>query len=173
MTAWRPLSHSLHSFRAPHVRGAVLVPDDADELEVLAHVLTDLRARACQVRVAGADELVVEQGTRGRGSVLSFIDNGGTIRLVATGGRHLLAYDFSTAGGLLLCAVLSLVCAAAAWFALDHDPGLTVFGLLAPLLWLYGANYVNSCVRVPGLLARLCETAPRRCAGATASRVKA
>ena len=132
---------------------------------LMAHVLSDLRERKCQVRMAGDDELVVEQGTPGRGSVLSFIDGGGTIRLKTVGGERTLVYEFSTTGGLLVCAVLSLVCGAAAWFALDGDWELTAFGLGMPLLWLYGANYVTACIRVPGLLARLCRTAPRPASG--------
>ncbi len=128
----------------------------------MAHVLAELRARRCQVRVTAEPGLIVEQGTPGRGSVLAFVDDGGTIRLDATGGHLALAYDFSTAGGLLLCAVLSPVCGGAAWFALDGDPALTIFGLVMPLLWLYGANYVTSCIRVAGLFSRLCDTAPRQ-----------
>ena len=151
--------------RAPRVRGSVPVPADTEAAALMDHVLTELRARKCQVRVTGTNEMVVEQGTPGRGSVLAFVDGGGTIRLQTTGGQRVLAYDFPTAGGLLLCAILSPVCAAAAWFGLDGDPGLTTFALVMPLLWLYGANYVTSRIRVPALFERLCREAPHRPSG--------
>ena len=142
-----------------------MVHADMDGPTLMAHLLSDLQACECQVRMVGENELVVEQGTPGRGSVLSFVDSGGTIRLTTEGEGRALVYEFSTASGLLLCALLSLVCGAAAWFALDGDRELTAFGVVMPLLWLYGANYVTACIRVPGLLARLCRTTPRRAAG--------
>jgi len=53
---------------------------------------------------------------------------------------------------------LSPVAGGLAWFG-TGDPGLVVFGLLAPLLWLYGANLVIAYARVPGWLGRLCREA--------------
>ena len=111
--------------RAPHVRGFVPVPTDTDMDRLMFHILADLRRRECQVRISNGDALVVEQGTPGRGSVLAFVDGGGTIRLDRSAG--LLRYDFPTAGGLLLCAILSPVCGGFAWFGLDGDPMLTTF----------------------------------------------
>ena len=145
---------------APHVRGFVPVPTDTDMDRLMFHILADLRRRECQVRISNGDALVVEQGTPGRGSVLAFVDGGGTIRLDRSAG--LLRYDFPTAGGLLLCAILSPMCGGFAWFGLDGDPMLTTFAAVMPALWLYGANYGLSCVRVPAFLGRLCQTAPGR-----------
>ena len=154
--------------RAPHVRGFVPLPTGTDRDSLMVHILADLRTRECQVRVTDADELVVEQGTPGRGSVLAFVDDGGTIRLDRSSG--VLTYDFSTAGGLLLCGILSPVCGGFAWFGLDGDPMLTTFALVMPVLWLYGANYALSCARVPAFLAGLCQTAPGRPAGPVSPR---
>ena len=146
--------------RAPRIRGVIALPAETDRDRLLPYILADLRARECQVRAPDADVLVVEQGTPGRGSVLAFVDGGGTIRLDRA--NAVLRFDFSTAGGLLLCTMLSPVCGGAAWFGLDGDPALTVFGLVMPILWLYGANYGIGCIRVPALLDRLCREAPRR-----------
>ena len=150
---------------APRIRGFVPAPPGLDGAALIAHVVASLRKRKCEIHAAGDGELVVERGTPGRGSALAFVDANGTIRLDVRGGQLGLAYDFSTAGGLLLCLALSPLCAAAAWFGLGGDPALTAFALLMPVLWLYGANYVAGCIRVPGLLARLCHTAPRGPAG--------
>ncbi len=150
--------------RAPRIRGFVAVPVDTDQNTLMSHILADLRARECQVRATTENELVVEQGTPGRGSVLAFVDGGGTIRFDWT--ENVLRYDFSTAGGLLLCMILSPVCGGVSWFGLGGDPILTIFGLAMPLLWLYGANYGLSCIRIPAFMARLCQTAPRRPASA-------
>ena len=149
--------------RAPRIRGAIPLPAGTDNDALLPHILAELRARECQVRVLEADVLVVEQGTPGRGSVLAFVDGGGTIRLDRA--RSVLGYDFPTTGGLLLCTVLSPVCGAAAWFGLDGDPALTTFALVMPIVWLYGANYGVGCIRVPAFLDRLCQSAPRRNVG--------
>ena len=77
--------------QSPPVRGSVTVGADVDGPALMAHLLSDLQARGCQVRRVGEDELVVEQGTPGRGSVLSFVDGGGTIRLRTEAGRRALA----------------------------------------------------------------------------------
>ena len=128
---------------------------DCDEVALLRHVQTDLEERGCRVRADGDKRLVLETGAPGRYSPLSFVDCG-AVWLAAEPYGTVLRYDLSTAGGLLLCLLLSLVCAATAWFTLESI-GLAVFGLLAPVVWLYGANYALACVRVPGLLGRLCR----------------
>ena len=117
-------------------------------------------ARECRVRADGDTRLLLESSAPGRYSPLSFVD-GGAIWLAKERGGTVLRYDLSTTGGLLLCLLLSPACAAVAWFTL-HDAGLALFGLVMPVLWLYGANYVTACVRVPGLLGRLCRAAPSR-----------
>ena len=143
---------------APHVRGRVRVPPGCDAAALMRHVQADLLTRECRVRADGDTRLVLESGAPGRYSPLSFVD-GGVVWLSAEPGGTVLRYDLSTAGGLLTCLVLSPVCGAVAWFMFG-DAGLALFGLLAPVVWLYGANYVTACVRVPGLFGRLCRTAP-------------
>lgn len=123
---------------------------------LIAHVAADLQRRECRVRVEG-ERIVLESGAPGRYSPLAFVD-GGTIELAVENGKAVLRYDLSTGGGLALCLVLAPVLAAVAWFTLG-DPALTVFAFVMPVAWLYGANYLTACVRVPRLLGRLCETA--------------
>jgi hypothetical protein len=106
-----------------------------------------------------ADRLCLESGASGRYSPLSFVD-GGAIWPTTEAGAPVLHYDLSTQGGFLLCAGLSPVAAGLAWFGTE-DAGLTAFGLLAPLLWLYGANLLIARVRVPEWL-RHCQPPPPR-----------
>lgn len=105
--------------------------------------------------------LVVRSRSDGRGSVLSFVSDG----LVWLGRDRSLRYAFSLRGGLLLCLILSPIAAGLAWFTLE-SAGLAMFGLLAPVLWLYGANHVLTAIRVPAHMERLCQTAPVRRPGA-------
>jgi hypothetical protein len=141
------------------IRGTVALPRDCDGRLLLAKVLKDLHRRGCPA-VLGDDGVILVQGrTEGRGSVLAFVD-GGRIGLGRRGAVPTLVYAFSTRSGLQLCAVLSVVAACLAWFALE-SPGLTVFGALAPLLWLYGANFVMTAIRVPAWLAQFSMCAPK------------
>jgi len=140
----------------PRVRGRV--PLTAGQAP-LPHVLAAARALGCEVRLEAPDRLVLESGASGRYSPLSFVD-GGAVWVSVEGGVPVLRYDLSTAGAFLLCLGLSPVAGSLAWFG-TGDPGLTAFGLLAPPLWLYGANLLIARARVPGWLARLCrEAAP-------------
>ena len=150
------------SVPAPRIRGSVTVPPGCSRLALLGHVRADLLARGCQVRADGEGRLVLDSGAPGRYSPLSFVD-GGTVWLSDENGGTTLRYDLSTAGGLLLCLFLSPVCCAVAWFALRNWV-LALFGLLAPVIWLYGANYLLACVRVPALFARVCRAAPAQAA---------
>ncbi len=143
----------------PHVRGRVPVPPGNNGRAVLARVMRDLQGRECQVRLDGSDRLVLDSGTAARYSPLALVD-GGEIRLLADAGGTVLHYDLSTRTVFLFCAAASLVCAALAWFGLGSG-WLAVFGLVAPVLWLYGANYAVTCVRVPGLLRHLSLDAAR------------
>lgn len=147
----------------PRVRGRISLPPGRNPTALLFHVMNGLQACECQVRMEGSDRLVVERSTPGRYAPLSFVDDG-EIRLRAASDGMVLFYDFSTQGGFLLCALLSPVCAAMAWFGTGVWQ-LTLFGLFAPLLWLYGANYAIACARVPGLLRQLCQDAPLAGAG--------
>jgi len=101
--------------------------------------------------------LVVRSRSDARGSVLGFVSDG----LVWLERDRSLRYAFSLRGGLLLCLILAPIAAGLAWFALD-SAGLAVFGLLAPVLWLYGANHVLTAIRVPTHMEWLCRTAPVR-----------
>ena len=145
---------------APRVWGRVDVPAECDPDRLLGHLAAALRDRGCAVRLLPGGCLAVDSGSAGRGSVLAFVD-GGTVRLSRSGDH--LDYEFTTAGGLLLCAILSPLCGGLAWFTLG-SAGLAVFGLLMPLVWLFGANYLTTVVRVRGFLARLCAAAPQRLA---------
>ena len=145
--------------RAVCIRGSVPLPPDCDGSLLLADVLADLHRRGCSA-VLGDDGAILVQGrTEGRGSVLAFID-GGRIGLGRHGAVPTLNYAFSTRGGLQLCAGLSVVAAYLAWFALE-SLGLAAFGALAPLLWLYGANFVMTAIRVPAWLAQLSMRTPK------------
>ncbi|MGI4939784.1 MAG: hypothetical protein ACRYHQ_04335, partial [Janthinobacterium lividum] len=121
-------------------------------------VMKGLQARQCQVRMEGDNHLCVERCTPGRYAPLSFVDNG-EIRLQMESHGIVLFYDFSTQGGFMLCALFSPICAIMAWLRTGIWQ-LTLFGLVAPMLWLYGANYVIARVRVPGLLWQLCQDGP-------------
>ena len=98
---------------------------------------------------------MVQGRSERRGSVLGFVSDG----LVWLERDRSLRYAFSLRGGLLLCLVLSPLAAGLAWFGLG-SAGLAAFGLLAPVLWLYGANHVLTALRVPAHMAWLCRTAP-------------
>lgn len=138
----------------PRVRGRVLL---AAGQVPLPRVLAAALALGCEARLETPDRLVLESGASGRYSPLSFVD-GGAVWLATENGVPVLRYDLSTAGAFLLCLGLSPVAGGLAWFG-TGDAGLTAFGLLAPLLWLYGANLVITRARVPGWLARLCQEA--------------
>ena len=144
--------------RIHRVHGAVPVPRNQDKALLLTHVRANLLRRGCPTRLAADDVLLIDGRSERRGSVFGFID-GGWIRLEHHRQACVLAYEFSTLGGLQLCAGLSLVAGSLGWFAVG-SVGLAAFGLLAPLLWLYGANRVMTAIRVPDLLARLCASAP-------------
>lgn len=132
---------------------------DCDGPRLLVHVLADLHRRGCPA-LLGDDGVIIVQGrSESRGSVLGFVDDG-RIGLGHLGAVRTLDYAFSTRGGLQLCAGLSVVAAGLAWFTLG-SPGLTAFGMLAPLLWLYGANFVMTTLRVPAWLGQLCRSAPK------------
>lgn len=151
----------------PRVSGRVLVAGGIGPA-LLPRVLRAARDLGCDARLDAPDRLVLESGASGRYSPLSFVD-GGTIWSATEGGAAVLRYDLSTTGAFLLCAGLSPVAAGLAWFG-TGDPGLTAFGLLAPPLWLYGANLVIARARMPGWLGHLCREAapadpvPRRAA---------
>ena len=142
---------------APRVTGRVVLPASCDETRLLPHILDDLRARGCEAFLAADGVLVVQGRSERRGSVLGFVSDG----LVWLERDRTLRCAFSLRGGLLLCLVLSPIAAGLAWFGLG-SAGLAVFGLLAPVLWLYGANHVLAAIRVPAHMARLCRTAPTR-----------
>ena len=142
---------------APRVAGLVRLPASCDEARLLPHVLDDLRARGCEACLEADGMLVVRSRSDARGSVLSFVSDG----LVWLERDRSLRYAFSLRGGLLLCLILSPIAAGLAWFTLD-SAGLAVFGMLAPVLWLYGANHVLTAIRVLVHMERLCRTAPVR-----------
>lgn len=142
---------------APRVAGRVSLPASCDEACLLPHILDDLRKRGCEACLEADGMLVVQSRSDARGSILGFVSDG----LVWVERDRSLHYAFSMRGGLLLCLLLSPIAAGLAWFALD-SAGLAVFGLLAPLVWLYGANHVLTAIRVPAHMAWLCRTAPAR-----------
>ena len=90
-----------------------------------------------------------------RGSVLGFVSDGA----VWLGPDRSLRFAFSLRGGLLLCLLLAPVAAGLTWATLG-SPELAAFWLVAPVLWLYGANHVITAVRVPAYMTSLCRTAP-------------
>ena len=137
--------------------GQVQLAASCDQARLLPHVLDDLRARGCKACLDADGMLVVRSRSDARGSVLGFVSDG----LVWLERDRSLRYAFSLRGGLLLCLVLSPIAAGLAWFALD-SAGLALFGLLAPVLWLYGANHVLTAIRVPAHMERLCREAPLR-----------
>ncbi len=75
-------------------------------------------------------------GSESRGSVLGIVDDG-RIGRGHLGAVRTVDDAFSTRGGFQLCAGLSVVASGLAWLTLE-SPGLTAFGMLAPLPWLYG-----------------------------------
>ena len=89
------------------------------------------------------------------GSIFAVVTNG--LVWLAPGRR--LQYAFSLRGALLLCLVVAPMAAALAWFTLD-SAGLALFGLVAPVLWLYGGNHVMTMIRVADHFGRLCGSAP-------------
>ncbi len=139
-------------------QGTIAVPPSCDTARSLPHVLADLQGRGCPAHLTSDGVLLIEGRSESRGSALAFVDNG-WVQLGPTGDACALEYGFSTLGGLQLCAILSVVAASLAWFTLG-SAGLTAFGFLAPLLWLYGANRVMTGIRAPALLERLCHSAP-------------
>lgn len=143
----------------PRVSGLVPVADGGAGPSLLPHVLQAARALGCDARMEAPDRLCLESGASGRYSPLSFVD-GGTIWLATEAGAPVLRYDLSTQGGFLLCAGLSPVAAGLAWFG-TGDAGLTAFGLLAPPVWLYGANLLLARMRVPEWLRRCQHPSPR------------
>ncbi len=129
------------------VRGSLPLDPAGDGAAVMRRVEQGLRGLACDVAVDGM-RVLVRRGSPGRFSPFSFI-NGGAVWLDA--GR--LRYDFSTAGFLVLSLAMAAFAGTAAWLSFA-DPWLTGFGLLAPVLWLYGANYVLTAIRVRSWLSR-------------------
>ena len=146
-----------HVVAAPRVAGRVRLLASCDEARLLPHVLDDLRARGCEARLEADGMLVVRSRSEARGSVLGFVSDG----LVWIERDRSLRYAFSLRGGLLLCLILASVASGLAWFGVG-SAGLAVFGFLAPVLWLYGANHVLTATRVPAHMAWLCRTAPAR-----------
>ncbi|MGU3664921.1 hypothetical protein ACLBX9_12110 [Methylobacterium sp. A49B] len=120
-------------------------------------MLADLHRRGCRAHLTPGEVLIVSSGSDGRGSVLGFVTDG----IIRHGPDRTLHYAFSLQGGLMLCLAVSAIAAGLGGFALD-SPALAIFGLLAPILWLYGANHLAAAVRVPAYLHRLCRAAPNR-----------
>ena len=143
------------SVRPPRIAGQMALPPGCDALRLLPHMLADLRRRGCDAQLDAEGRLVIRNGSNSRGSVLAVVSNG--VVWVAPG--RVLHYAFSLRGVLLLCLGIALVAACLAWFTLD-SAWLAGFGLLAPVVWLFGANWVIATIRVPEYLRRLCGSAP-------------
>ena len=133
--------------------GALPIDPAADREALMPQLSEGLRSAGCTVE-PGPGRVKVVSGSPGRGSVFSFVD-GGAVWLEQAGGRTVLRYEFSTVGGFRTCVALSLFAGTVSWFTLG-DGWLTAFGFAAPILWLYGANYVMSALRVPARLHRMC-----------------
>ena len=142
---------------APRIGGVIALSPDVDDALLLPHVLGDLRKRGCDARLGADGALVIASGSVNRGSVLGFVSCG----LIWLGPGRVMHFTFSLRGGLLLCLAVAPVAAGLGWFCIGSAE-LAAFGLLAPVLWLYGANHVLTAIRVPAHLAGLCRSAPLR-----------
>lgn len=143
--------------RAPRVRDSITLPPRCDEAELISYMLAVLRGRGYRADLTPDEVLIVSSRSDGRGPILNFVTDG----IVWHSPDRTLYYAFSLRGGLTLCLALSAIAAGLGRFAFDSS-SLAIFGLLAPILWLYGANHLVASVRVLAHLRRLCKATPTR-----------
>ena len=140
-----------------HVRGSIGLNAAVDRPALMARIEQGLRAIGCEL-TAEVDRIHVASGSDGKYTPLAFVD-GGDVWLEERSGKLALRYDMPTLRSLYLCLALSVVAGIVAWFNFGDD-WLTWFAVAMPVVWLYGANYVTSAIRVPGRLRDLCAGRP-------------